>query len=118
MTTTKIYSYTEASLTVFANQAKELIIAALHAEGLLKEGSDIEEVAGKYALVVHRKGWLGERWDEYCDTGKEDGLFFAIVKSVIGNRTCYSVFDRRGGGETEEKKPHLKVVPINKKEEL
>jgi len=110
MTGTKIYSYSEVSLTAFANQAKELIIQALYAEGLLKEGSDLEEIAGKYALVVHRKGWLGDRWDKFCNTEREDGVFFAIVKSV---------FDRRGGGGgSEEKKPHLKIVPISKKEEV
>ncbi len=107
MSTYQLWQFTETDMTSLANQAKEQILFALANEDLLK--GDPEEIASQYAIVLHKKGWLGSLWDRIRGTDK-DGTFFAVVKSVSTGIPKYD------GGEKEPKevkpKPnHLKSVP-------
>lgn len=57
MSDVHLYSMTESYIQENINLAKECLLFALEREGLLKRPA--EDIAKEYALVVHRKNWLG-----------------------------------------------------------
>lgn len=60
-----LYSATIEEMTTNANIVKESLLAALDREGLLKKSA--EELAKEYAIILHKKSWLGRAWDSLFD---------------------------------------------------
>ncbi len=98
-----VYQYSEPELTSLANQAKEQLLFALSNEGLLK--GDPHQIAREYAIVIHKKGWLGQLWDKWRGTDR-DGAFFAVLKSV-----STGVPSGDGEKEARPRPTHLRSVP-------
>ncbi len=73
-----MYSMTEADLTANANAVKEAVLRGLEREGLLKGADDL---ATKYAIVIHKKGFLGKLFDKLTGAG-DDQLAVTFVKIV------------------------------------
>lgn len=78
---------TETDLTKICNQSKELFVSAMVNNGFLtkEQGKEIKE---NYAIIVKKKGWLGEMWDKVRGA-EEDGMQLAVVKCALGP-DCYN----------------------------
>lgn len=58
MASIEYYEMTPVSMQEMCNQSKELLVEALVRDGfLLKEDGD--KINNNYAIVVHKKTWLG-----------------------------------------------------------
>jgi hypothetical protein len=81
MGTTFAYMMDAEELQNFANKVKEILLQRMDAEGHLATGS--EELVTKYAVVVHKPGFLGKLLERVQD-GKPDPerLTIRIVKIV------------------------------------
>jgi len=78
------YTYTDESLTSFANQIKELVVKHLHSEHRLRGGvsEPVERICGEFTVVLAKKGVLGKWFDKFRDR-TEDGPYITILKSRL-----------------------------------
>ncbi len=79
MATIAMWNFTQSELTAFANQVKEVVILGLEKEDLLD--GEVEDISGKYAVVVLKKGTLGLIWDKLRGA-KEDAALITFVKGI------------------------------------
>ena len=75
-----MYSMDTETMLSNANTAKEVVLAGLEAEGLLK--GTAKEIGEKYALVAHKKGWFGSLWSRMFEGKKDDAMLMTLVKKV------------------------------------
>jgi len=78
---TDIYSFDAMGLTENANNIKEAVLMAMERNGLLTKPA--AEIARDYAVVLHKRGWLGRLFRRICGgEASEDTLAIEIVKKV------------------------------------
>jgi len=75
-----IYTQDAEDVNKHANLIKEVILESLEREGLLKGSA--AEVGSRYAVMLHKKGWLGELWDKWFSGIKEGNFKVSFVKIV------------------------------------
>ena len=78
-----MYIYTQdlEDINRHANLVKEVVLECLEREGLLK--ATAADIGARYAVVLHKKGWLGEFWDKWFSGVKEGGFKISFVR-IIG----------------------------------
>jgi hypothetical protein len=75
------YTMTEAALTTFANQVKEVLVANLvEAKVISKEQS--EYIAGNYAIVCSEKGTLGKMFDKLRRKDGNEAILITVLKGT------------------------------------
>jgi hypothetical protein len=75
----KVALYTDEELQRFANDIKEIVLAALEREGLIV---DAETVAAEYAVIVYRPGWLGRLFDKLRPGAGDEPLRATVLKTL------------------------------------
>jgi len=76
-----VYTTDAQEINKNANTIKEVVLNGLQREGVItKEKAD--EIASKYAIVMHKKGWLGQLWDKWFEGIKEDSFRITFVKII------------------------------------
>jgi hypothetical protein len=77
-----MFIYTQDAETMLknANVVKEVVLGALEREGLLTKKA--EEIAPLYAIVMHKRGWLGQFWDKWFEGVEKDSFRVTFVKIV------------------------------------
>lgn len=76
-----VRQYTTEQEMAFANQIKDILLEALETEKLLIEPA--EDIAGRYAVVIHDKSFLGRTWDRLRGTTDNDSTRITVVKGVF-----------------------------------
>lgn len=76
-----IYGQDLEALNKHANIIKEVVLEGLEREGLLK--APAAEVGARYAVILHKKGWLGQFWDKWF-TGINEGSFKISFVKIVG----------------------------------
>ncbi len=79
-----LYSMSPENLLTNMNVAKDVLLAGLEREGLLKGMA--KEIGEKYGLVIHKKGWFGSLWERLFGGMKDEkgaeGFRVTMVKIV------------------------------------
>lgn len=76
-----IYGQSLEDLNKHANLVKEVILESLEKEGFLK--APATEIGSRYAVILHKKGWLGQFWDKWF-SGIKEGAFKVTFVKIIG----------------------------------
>jgi hypothetical protein len=76
-----LYQQTTANMTTNANAIKEVIIAHLAKDGLLK--GDPARIAARYVLVAYEFGWFGKAWAKVTGVSGEGVKFRVFVDPVV-----------------------------------
>lgn len=76
-----VYTLDAEDMTRNANVIKETVLSGLEAQGFLKPGQALE-ISEKYAVILHKKGWLGSFWDKWFEGIKEGSFRISFVKIV------------------------------------
>lgn len=75
-----IYGQDLEALNRHANVVKEVVLEGLEEEGFLKGSA--AEIGARYAVILHKKGWLGQFWDKWFAGIKEGSFKISFVKIV------------------------------------
>lgn len=75
-----IYTQDLEDMNKHANLVKEVVLESLEREGFLKIPA--AEIGARYAVILHKKGWLGELWDKWFAGVKEGSFKISFVKIV------------------------------------
>ena len=75
-----VYSISAEDMTKNANVVKETVLAGLEREGLLKKAA--KEIAEEYAIVIHKRGWMGSLWDKWFEGVEKDCFRVSFVKVI------------------------------------
>lgn len=76
-----MYTLGSEDMTQNANIIKEVVLSGLENQGFLKPGQ-AKELGERYAIVMHKKGWLGQLWDKWFEGIKEGSFRISFVKIV------------------------------------
>jgi len=75
-----IYTQDVEDINRHGNIVKEVVLEGLEREGFLK--APAAEIGARYAIIIHKKGWLGELWDKWFAGIKDGGFKVSFVKIV------------------------------------
>lgn len=73
------YNFTETNVQSLANQVKEVLLLSLEREGALSKPA--QELLENYAIVVSKKGWLGQCLDRILG-GEPNAMRLTLVKII------------------------------------
>ena len=73
------YNFTEADVQSLANQVKEVLLLSLEREGALNKSA--QELLENYAIVVSKKGWLGQYLDRILG-GNPNDMRLTLVRVI------------------------------------
>lgn len=76
-----LYSMDIEQLTSNLNVAKEMLLEALEREGLLKGSA--KEIGEKYAVIIHKRGWLGSLWAKWFEGLKDEAGFRVTLVKIV-----------------------------------
>jgi hypothetical protein len=77
-----MFSYNYDGITEVYNQAKELTIDALFAEGhISKEVAD--QFKTEYAIVLHKNSWFGKLWVKLKGKDSDNAYTITVMKTLV-----------------------------------
>jgi len=74
------YNLTETDLQEIANQVKEIVLISLAKEKVLDK--PLNQLLENYAVVVHKKGWLGRQMDKLLHPNNPEQMMISVVKVI------------------------------------
>jgi hypothetical protein len=76
-----LYTQDTEEMLQNANAVKETILYALEREGLLKKPA--QEIGEAYAIILHKRGWLGKFWLKWFDGVKEGAAIKCDLVKIV-----------------------------------
>ncbi len=78
---TTMYTHDTEEMLRNANVVKEALLCGLEREGLLKKSA--QEIGETYAIVLHKRGWLGKFWLKWFAEFKEEAAIKCDLVKIV-----------------------------------
>ena len=110
------WQFNETELQQVANQIKELLVDHMTGENILSV-ENCREVKRNWAIVVKKKGWLGEMWDRWRGQDNQEEAQFTVVRSCTWGNIGIEESEEKPDEEPEEEQ-HYPIPDLGRFEQL